>query len=70
MIILKPISKSGSTPSYEEALPEPTQELCGDQGILMGVGYEGANYLVYRGTYTTDRAGVGQGRWSWLYHGS
>lgn len=67
MIVIPPLSTERGR-LYEETLPEPTQELCGEQGIYMGVGFlEGFSYLVYRGTYTTGRDGVGQGRWNWVY---
>ena len=38
-ILIPPLSTPGIGRQYREALPEPTQELCGAQGICIAVGF-------------------------------
>jgi hypothetical protein len=63
----RPVSVPGSTPDYEAALPEPTQELCGEYGVYARVGN-----LIYRGTYNAfgrDHHNTGgHGSWAWVAH--
>jgi hypothetical protein len=61
--LIPPLSTPGIGRQYIEALPEPTKELCGDQGILKAVGFS-VGYIVYRGTWNSQK---NKGEWSFLY---
>lgn len=69
MQLIPPLSVSGRTPDHVAALPEPTEALCGAQGVNIAVGYP-SSFIVYRGVWTIDRAsGIGRGSWSFSYFG-
>lgn len=61
--LIAPLSTPGIGRQYVEALPEPTEELCGDQGTLIAAGFS-VHHLVYRGTF--DQLS-GTGSWNFLY---
>lgn len=63
MQLIPPLSTPQGARS-REALPEPTQALCGDQGVYMAVGHPG-NYLVYRGVWDERNQA---GSWQFAYH--
>jgi hypothetical protein len=63
MLLIRPLSVYGQTPRYTEALPEPTQELCGDQGVYVAVGTT-ISSLIYRGVWDSRQ---NQGSWHWAY---
>ncbi len=61
--LIRPLSIPGIGRQYYEALPAPTAELCGPQGICIAVGFN-VQYLVYRGTFDQKS---GTGSWAFLY---
>ena len=62
-LLIPPLSKSGVGRLYREALPDPTAELCGKQGMCIAVGFS-VQYMVYRVSFD-ERSGTGS--WSYLY---
>ena len=62
-LLIPPLSTPGIGREYKEALPPPTAELCGEQGICIAVGFT-VQYIVYRGTFDQR---TGTGMWSFLY---
>lgn len=63
MTLIPPLSDPIHGAQYREALPEPTFELFGDQGINMAVGYPD-HAIVYRGNWD-QRAN--RGNWAFSY---
>lgn len=61
--LIAPVFTPGIGRQYVEALPEPTQEFCGEQGKLMAVGFS-VHYIVYRATFDHKK---GAGSWNFLY---
>ena len=64
LLLLPPISSSSGR-LYEEALPKPSPELCGELGLYMAVGFV-VHFAVYRGIW--DRK-FNKGSWSWVCDG-
>lgn len=63
MLLYPPYSRIGRCRSYEECLPTATYELCGDQGVMVAVGFATAA-MVYRGTFNKEK---GTGSWAFTY---
>jgi len=63
MRLIAPLSTPGIGRQYREALPEPSPELFGTQGISMAVGFP-MSYIVYRGTWDYKS---NQGSWGFSY---
>lgn len=65
MSLLTPLSTPGIGRQYREALPEPSPELFGTQGISIAVGYS-MSYIVYRGSWDYK---ANRGSWQFSYFG-
>lgn len=63
MLLIPPLSTPRGA-DYLGALPEPTRELCGDQGVYIAIGRP-ALAIVYRGVWDERTQ---RGSWQFAYH--